>query len=69
MTDDERAELVDLGECYRQLFAAIVHRAVMDLEHKKYRAEASSFFTSGRADYFLIVLDIAPDEFKRRLCL
>lgn len=69
MTDDERAELADLGECYRQLFAAIVHRAVQDLEIKRYRAEASYFFTSGSADYFLIVLDIAPDEFKKRLCL
>lgn len=69
MTDDERAELVDLGECYRQLFAAIIHRAVQDLDLKSHRADAQYFFNSGRADYFLIVLDIAPDEFKKRLCL
>lgn len=69
MTDDERAELADLGECYRQLFAAIIHRAVMDLEIKAHRVSAQQFFVSGSADYFLIVLDIAPDEFKKRLCL
>ena len=67
MTDDERAELVDLAESYRQLFAAIIHRAVLDYRIKKYRAEVEHYFKSGRADPLLYALEIAPDEFRRRL--
>jgi hypothetical protein len=67
VTDDERAELVDLAESYRQLFAAIIHRAVLDYRVKKYRAEVTNFFKSGAADPLFYALDIAPDEFRRRL--
>ena len=67
MTDEERAELADLNESYRQLFAAIIHRAIQDYGIKKYKAEVEYYFKSGNADVLLLALDIAPDEFKRRL--
>lgn len=67
MDDLKRSELADLAESYRQLFAAIINRAILDYGIKKYKVDAEDFFKSGAADFLLQALDIAPDEFKRRL--
>ena len=65
MNDFERSELVDLAISYRQLFAGILDRAFEDLFVPKYAEEARRFFTSGRADVFIILLDLDPASFIR----
>ena len=63
MNDLERSELTDLAVAYRQLFAAILDRAFEDLHKPKYRQEARQFFLSGRANAFIILLDLDPTTF------
>ena len=65
MDDFERSELVDLALSYRQLFAGILDRAFEDLHVPKYAEEARRFFTSGRADVFIVLLDLDPTSFIR----
>ncbi len=65
MDDFERANLVDLADAYRQLYAAVLERAFDDLLIPKYAADAWQFFVSGYADVFADALGIDPDRMRK----
>lgn len=67
MDDFERSELADLAIAYRNLYAAILERAFEDLHMLRYAEDARKFFESGRANPYILLIDLDPTSFIRNV--